>query len=335
MSAGIQERDRQVGINQAWHNETIIREVVTLEEAMPFDVAQAFVCHKFTKPDEFGIDQEHIVEDSSYKRLIATDDWLPIGEPYGPSYTPSSVALFKSIVAKAFEDVPHKIVSAGTVDDRCKLFCSIQTTDGFRVGDREFKDFLTIMDSFDKSTSLQARYSNVCVVCANTFAAVMNSGSQIAKAKHTAMLELNVQRLLDAIDQFIGTSAQFQAMLKEAHETPCVRDEARAWLTGIAGRNADTMTNGLKQKTARMVELFDSGRGNDGRTRLDAFQAITEFETHESTNRKGDTAQFYTSEFGSSAQTKTLVATRFTADWQRNVRHGEKLLEGNMIALVS
>lgn len=325
------ERDRQVGINQAWHNETIIREVVTLDEAMPFDVAEAVVCHKFSKPDAFGIEREHIVEDASFKRLIATDDWLPVGDPYGPSYTPSSVKLFKSIVAKAFEDVPHKIVSAGTVDDRCKLFCSIQTTDGFRIGDREFKDYLTIIDSFDKSTSLQARYSNVCVVCANTFAAVMNSGSQIAKAKHTAMLELNVQRLLDAIDQFVGTSAQFQAMLKEAHETPCIRDEARAWITGFAGRNMDAMTNGLKQKTARIVELFDGGRGNSGRTRLDAFQAVTEFETHESTNRKGQNAQFYTSEFGSSAQTKTLVATRFKEDWTRNVRHGERLLEGNTV----
>lgn len=329
MSAGITERDRQVGIENAWHKETIIREVVTLEEALPFDVAEAVVCHKISKPDEFGIISEHIVDDASFKRLVATDDWLPVGDPYGPSYTPSSVKLFKSIVAKAFEDVPHKIISAGSVDDRCKLFCSIQTTDGFRIGDREFKDYISILDSFDKSTSLTARYSNVCCVCANTVAMALKAGTEIGKAKHTAMLEMNVQRLLDAIDQFIGTSAQFQAMLKEAHETPCSRDEARAWLTGIAGRNMDAETNGLKQKTARLVELFDSGKGNEGRTRLDVFQALTEFETHESSNRKGDTAQYYTSEFGSSAQTKSLVATTFAKDWTRHIRHGEKLLEGN------
>jgi hypothetical protein len=326
MSAGITERDRQIGVQQAWHGETILRDVVTLEEALPFDVAQAVVCHKFERPDEFGIIRENIVEDSNYKRLVATDDWLPVGEPYGPSYNPSSVALFKSIVAKAFEDVPHKIISAGSVDDRCKLFCSIQTTEGFRIGDREFKDYISILDSFDKSTSLTARYSNVCCVCANTVAMALRSGTEIGKAKHTAMLEFNVQRLLDAIDQFVGTSAQFQAMLKEADETACTRDEARAWITGIQGRNMDALTNGLKQKTARIVELFDNGRGNQGRTRLDAFSSITEFETHESTNRKGENAQYYTSEFGSSAQMKTLVASRFREDWERNVRHGEKLL---------
>jgi len=300
---------------------------------MPFDVAQAVVCHKFERPDEYGIIREHIVEDADFKRLVATDDWLPVGEPYGPSYNPSSVALFKSIVAKAFENVPHKIVSAGTVDDRCKLFCSIQTTDGFRIGDREFKDYISILDSFDKSTSLTARYSNVCCVCSNTVAMALKAGTEIGKAKHTAMLEMNVQRLLDAIDQFVGTSAQFQAMLKEANATTCSRDEARAWITGIQGRNTDSLSNGLKQKTARIIELFDGGRGNQGRTRLDAFSAITEFETHESTNRKGANAQYYTSEFGSSAQTKTLVASRFREDWTKHVRHGERLLNENKALL--
>ena len=329
MSAGITERDQQHGLSQAWHGQSKIREVVTLEEALPFDVMEAVVCHKFSKPDDTGLIREFINEDTTFKRLVATDDWLPIGEPYGPSYNPSSVKLFKSIVAKAFEDVPHRIVSAGSVDDRCKLFCSIQTTEGFRIGDHEFKDYISILDSFDKSTSLTARYSNICCVCANTVAMALKAGTEIGKAKHTAMLELNVQRLLDAIDAFVGTSAQFQAMLKEADQTVCVRDEARAWLTGIAGRNSDSMTNGLKQKTARMVELFDNGKGNAGRTRLDAFSAITEFETHESTNRKGQTAQYYTSEFGASAQTKNFVAGRFREDWQKHVKHGERLLNEN------
>jgi hypothetical protein len=333
MSAGITQRDRQVGIQQAWHKETILRDVVTLEEALPFEVAQAVVCHKFERPDEFGIVRETIVEDTDYKRLIATDDWLPVGEPYGPSYNPSSIALFKSIVSKAFEDVPHKIISAGSVDNRCKLFCSIQTTDGFRIGDREFKDYISVLDSFDKSTSLTVRYSNVCCVCANTVAMALKAGTEIGKAKHTAMLEFNVQRLLDAIDQFIGTSAQFQAMLKEADATPCSRDEARAWITGIQGRNTDTISNGLKQKTARIVELFDGGRGNQGRTRLDAFSSITEFETHESTNRKGENAQYYTSEFGSSAQIKTLMASRFNEDWDMYVKRGEKLINQSTFAV--
>ena len=72
-----------------------------------------------------------------------------------------------------------------------------------------------------------------------------------------------------------------------ADSTPCSRDEARSWLMGVEGRNAKIATNGLRQKSARMVELFDQGKGNQGRTRLDALSAVTDFHSNERTNRKG------------------------------------------------
>jgi hypothetical protein len=57
---------------------------------------------------------------------------------------------------------------------------------------------------------------------------------------------------------------------------------------------------------------------------------LTEFETHESSNRKDPDAQSYTSNWGASASTKTLAATRFEIDWDANVRRGEKLLNSEM-----
>jgi hypothetical protein len=86
------------------------------------------------------------------------------------------------------------------------------------------------------------------------------------------------------------------------------------------------MSNGLKQKTARMVELFDGGNGNAGRTRLDAFSALTDFHSNESTNRKAGNAQYMTSEWGASAQVKSMAISRFREDWTKHVKHGERLL---------
>lgn len=197
---------------------------------------------------------------------------------------------------------------------------------GFRLGDREFKDFITILDSYDRSTALQARYSNITVVCANTFAANMQSGTQVGKAKHTQMIEMNIGRLIDAIDGFVGTSAAFEAMLTESYNMSCSRDEARAWVAGIETRNSDRLTNGMLQKSARIMELFEVGKGNEGRNRLDIFSALTDFHSNESTNRKGEGAQRYTSEWGSSAQVKSMVASTFLKDWSYNVKRGEQML---------
>lgn len=326
MSAGITERDLQTGLNQAWHQKTNIVEVVTRDNSMPFEVIEAPIIYKTKKTDFFGVEKDVLIEDPEYKRLIASDDFLPIGEPYGNSYHPTSISTFWEIIRKGMGDTPHQIISAGTVDNRQKIFASIKMSDGFRVGDREFKDYITLIDSFDKSTALQSRYSNVCVVCANTFAAVMKAGDSIGKAKHTAMIEVNIQRLIDSINTFVGASQSFQRMLSNAHQITCSRDEARAWIAGVEGRNTGTVSNGLKQKVARMMELFESGRGNEGRTRLDAFSALTDFHSNESTNRKGEGAQSYTSEWGTSAQTKNLVASSFEATWDQFVNRGNRLL---------
>jgi hypothetical protein len=329
----IMQRDIQAGLQQAWHRLTTVVPEVNRENSMPWDVVESPIYYKVKQPDAYGIERDVFVEDPEFKTLLANDDWLPVGQPYGSSYCPTSITMFWEIIRKGMGDTPYQIISAGTVDNRQKVFASLKVSDGFRIKDREFNDYITLLDSFDKSTSLQARYSNVCVVCANTFAANMQSGSQIGKAKHTAMIEMNVQRLVDAIDAFVGTSAHFQSVLLDAEVTPCSRDEARAWLTGIEGRNTDKLSNGLRQKTARMVELFEFGKGNQGRTRLDAFSALTDFHSNESTNRKGDDSQYMTSEWGSSSQVKTLAASRFKEDWTKHVKHGERLLNDEPVLM--
>ena len=335
MSDLIQIRDIQAGIADAWHHKTTIVDPVTRENSMPWEVIESTIFYKVQKINGYGLVEDILIEDPEFKTLLASDDFLPVGQPYGKSYCPTSIEMFWKIIEQGMGDTPYQIISAGTVDNRQKVFASIKVSDGFRVGDREFKDYITLLDSFDKSTSLQARYSNVCVVCANTFAANMASGQQIGKAKHTIMIELNIKRLIDAIDQFAGTSRTFQALLEEAYATPCPRDEARAWITGIEGRNNDALTNGMKQKTARMIELFDGGLGNSGRTRLDAFSALTDFHSHESTNRKGEDSQYLSSEWGTSAQVKTLAVSRFKDDWSKHVRHGERLLNEDKTLVAS
>jgi len=322
----IEARDRQSGVEIAWHGLTNVVDVVTRENSHPYEVVEAEVYHKVKRPNDFGVIEEVFIEDPEFKRLVATDDWMPVGDPYGSSYHPSDISKFWEIIRLGFGDTPHQILSAGSVENRSKIFASIKVSDGFRIRDREFTDYISLIDSFDKSTSMWALYSSVCVVCQNTLKMAMASGNTIGKAKHTAMLDVNVQRLIDAIDAFAGTSATFQQMLNQAVQTPCSRDEARAWIVGLEGRNADRMTNGLLQKTARMVELFEMGKGNEGNSRLDAFSAVTDFHSHESSNRLGRDSQYLTSEFGASAQTKTLMATRFTQDWATNVKRGEGLL---------
>ena len=53
-------------------------------------------------------------------------------------------------------------------------------------------------------------------------------------------------------------------------------------------------------KVNRMTDLFESGAGNTGSNRADAFSAVTDYYTHESTRGNGNnvTRQVFSSEYG-------------------------------------
>lgn len=327
MSHGITERDRQAGTSQAWHGKTLVADKITRENSMPYEVIEADIFYKV--PDAtMGIasDDGNFILAEDMKQLIASDDFLPIGMPYGKSYKPTSIGTFWNVIDKGMGTTPYEVVSAGSIDNRGKIFASLKLTDGFQVGGREFKDYITVIDSFDKTTSFKVLYSNICVVCANTYAAALSAGGEVARAKHTVNVDDNIVRLIDAIKAFVNVSNQNQIQLKAAHLTDCSQDEARAWLMGLETRGNKEITNALVQKSARMMELFNHGKGNQGQTRLDAFSAYTEFHTHESSNRKGPNAQSYASEWGTSARMKALAFESLNMGWDRTVKAGEEVL---------
>ena len=269
-----------------------------------------------------------LIEHPSFKQLIALDDFLPVGPAYGASYSPGEtpVASFWNVIKQSLGETPYEVVSAGTTMNREVMFASIRLSNGFEVGGRKFNEYLTLLDSLNTSFARQFRYNNVCVVCMNTVMQSLSSGVTLGKAKHTSNFDNNIERLIDDAKAFHAVSNAFQEMLQRAYTTPCSRDEARAWIAGITCQTSKVLTNGQRNKVARITELFDSGRGNEGKSHLDAFQALTDYFTHESSTRKDSGAQWSASEFGAGAQIKTLAATKFEENWARFVKHGEHLL---------
>jgi len=335
MSDCLTERDCQCSEVVAWHSKTkITKGPPTREDCMNYELVEVPLFYKRPATDEEMIEQllptreDVIVEHPTFRQLLAEDDWLPVGPAFGASYSPGNrpIESFWNVIASSLEGVPYEVVSAGTTMNREVMFASIRLTDGFEVGGRKYNEYLTLLDSLNASFARQFKYNNVCVVCMNTVLQSLSSGVSVGKAKHTVNFETNLKRLIEDAQSFHAVSELFKAMLERAYLTPCSRDEARSWIAGITGQNAKIMTNGLRNKIARITELFDCGAGCEGRTHLDAFQALTDYYTHESTLRKETGAQWSNSEFGSGAQIKTLAATRFEENWKKYVLHGEHLL---------
>lgn len=311
MAAHIENRDVQAGIEQAWHGMTKVVTEVKFDDAFPFEIERLPLLVANDTP----------LDGWSYFRC--SDDGKPAGVPVAESYSALTNARFWEIVQNAVGGSGAIIESAGTIFDRCRRFVTVKLNtdvDDFKVGERIFKNRFSLLDSIDGSTNFYGVNSSTCVVCANTFAVVMgdSSGEFRFKLRHSKNLLPKIENMEKAIDSFVGVTAQFQKALVVANEIPVSVPDARALFAGWAA----TETSGISARTyntvGRLTDLFVSGAGNRGETLLDAFSAVTDFYSHESsggTDQPGfRMKQTISSEFGSASRKKQdFFATLFDA----------------------
>jgi len=145
---------------------------------------------------------------------VAATTVNPLAFPVSESYQALTNGRFWEIVQNAVGGTGAVIESAGTIYDRCRRFITVKLgtdLDTFNVGDREFKNRFSLLDSIDGSTNFYGVNSSTCVVCANTFQMVMGdtTGEFRFKIRHSKNLLPKIENMEKAIDQFIGVTAQF------------------------------------------------------------------------------------------------------------------------------
>ena len=317
MAAHLENRDIQAGIEQAWHGLTKVVPIITFDDAFPFEIERLPLLVANDTP----------LEGWSYFRC--SDDGKPAGVPVSESYQALTNGRFWEIVQNAVGGTGATIESAGTIYDRCRRFITVKLgtdLDVFKVGDREFKNRFSLLDSIDGSTNFYGVNSSTCVVCANTFAVVMGdtSGEFRFKIRHSKNLLPKIENMEKAIDQFIGVTAQFKKALEIANEIPVTPTDARSLFAGWAATDTNGMSSRTFNTVGRLTELFQRGAGNNGETLLDAFSAVTDFYSHESSGGADQPGfrmkQTLSSEFGSASRKKQdFFNNLFSIDKQKNV----------------
>ena len=296
MPANIENRDIQAGTEMAWHGMTKVVNEVTFDIAFPFEIERC---------------ELPPLDGWSYFRC--SDDEKPVGVPVRDTYTALSNSRFWEIVQNAVGGSGAIVESAGTLFDRCRRFVTVKLgtdVDDFKIGDRTFKNRFSLLDSIDGSTNFYGVNSSTCVVCANTFAVVMGdkSGEFRFKLRHSKNLLPKIENMEKAIDSFVGVTAQFQKALTIANEVPVSTPDARALFAGWIASEEQEVSARTYNTIGRLTDLFVGGAGNRGETLLDAFSAVTDYYSHESSGGEDKPGfrmkQTLSSEFGSGARKK-------------------------------
>jgi len=301
---GITKRDKQQARHMGWHGLTEINADLDLKNnwLTQWDI------------QEVGLQTPDGIE-VPFKILTGTDDNEIIGKPFAGTYTPVSNKQFLDMITEAISGVKGAVVeSVGSVCNRGRVFVSISIKgmDKFKVGDREFMDYLNFGNGHDQTSAVWANASNICTVCDNTFSMNLNGEQEIKiKVKHSKDVAVRLENISEVIDAYAGTQAKFKAEFERLMNEPLKTDNARNLFAGWMIRSNSEEGKDLGPKTLtkvnRVTELFESGRGNTGSNRADAFSAVTDYYTHESTRNAGRNVQrqLFSSEYGLGRMAKT------------------------------
>ena len=329
MSHNLTERDQQIGLKQAWHGLTTVVDAIDVKDnyLTQWDVER--------KPLTYINNAEEEVE-TGFGILVGSDDDEIIGRPMSPSYKPITNEKFMDLVSDAISRLPKaKIESIGSVCNRGKVFVTVSLDEHskYKVGDREFKDFLNFGNSHDQTSKLWVNNTNICTVCDNTFSFNLNSKEgQIGSAVHRGDVELKLADIANLVDSYLGTQEDFRKKFETLLKKKIDSTKAKQLFTGFLTRN--NPREGVSTRCLNTVDsldnLFKRGAGNRGESYADVFSAVTDYYTHNSTRSGGMNKgnQYVSSEFGLGRMNKQSFWTVINSDSlvSSTITRGEKLL---------
>lgn len=242
-----------------------------------------------------------------YKALVGTYE---VAEYHGSSIHHYTKQVPLSVVSKSygvlqdseFFQILEKVYqgravveTAGTLRGGRRVW-ALAKHDAFEVvKDDRIETYDLWLNTHDGSSCFELHRTNVRVVCANTWRQAIGRGkNRVLGVPHRPNVLANAQAAIAqaAIAQLIKANeaeAHSRAELERLASTRVDTDGAVEVFNRLLEINPDEATTPKVQKSLdTLVELFNRGTGNEGATRWDVFNAVTEFVDHRRTIRVGE-----------------------------------------------
>ncbi len=340
MAHAITSVDRQQGLVQAWHGLTQILPVIDLKTCFlsQWDVKKSPMLHADGTPSEYC---ELVCTDNEKIRIQSA----PVS---CATYQPITNDRFLNVIADAIQGIDGaKIATVGSVCERGRIFVSVELKElpSFKAAGREHVPYLNFLSSHDQTAAFIVNTSNICVVCGNTYSmnlqlmkgqrsglkAASEAKSVRIKFKHTKNVGDRLDNVPEIIDGFHGAQAEFRAILDTMADKTVAKADVEPLFAGFIGAGADgELSTRKRNQIDRLATLFYRGNGNLGQNRADAFNAVTDYFTHESSGDTNVEKQIVSSEYGAGQTAKTRAFEAFQSDdtVRALVANGNALLVG-------
>jgi phage/plasmid-like protein (TIGR03299 family) len=142
------------------------------------------------------------------------------------------------------------------------------------------------LNRHDGSGCFELHRTNVRVVCANTWKLAVSGGNRVFGVRHTRNVGQGVQAALEVLGYVEEAEVkQRRAAQRIAEASFSATEAARAFNALLGIKEGAEISTRTQNQARELNRLFAGGTGNLGKTRWDAFNAVTEYVDHARSSR--------------------------------------------------
>jgi phage/plasmid-like protein (TIGR03299 family) len=237
-----------------------------------------------------GVDGQPVQWDQKVA-IVRDDNDRGLGT-VSPDYEIVQNSTLLGLIKPLEEEGLLKIDNVGHLQHGATVFIQAKIQEEFQVVGESYQSYVTFLNGHVGNKSVAIGTTTYRVICGNTFALAYSDISE--KFRHQAGVNEKVLET-QAVNNYVNACmGKYTQSVERLANRRCDASDLRTAIDRVFGEKFDP------EKKERVRTLFHNGRGNEGVSFYDAFNAITDFTSHEV--RKTSKAQFQYVNFGSGAR---------------------------------
>ena len=212
-----------------------------------------------------------------------------------PDYETVQNSDLLNLVNPMVEEGLLTIENMGYLNHGARVFAQAKVNKEFTVIGEDYKGYITLLNSHNGSTSVAIGSTMTRVICGNTFTAAYSNISE--RYRHSAGVTERVLESTFVLDYVNGAMKTYSEYVEKIAGARCTGAQFKAFIEEVYQKPVDSMRDSFVQQ---LNNLFYSGKGNEGKSFYDSFNACTEYASNYS--RKTPSGRFQYAQFGQGAR---------------------------------
>jgi phage/plasmid-like protein (TIGR03299 family) len=212
-----------------------------------------------------------------------------------PNYETMQNSDLLKLVQPLVDEGLLTIENMGYLNHGSRVFAQAKLNQEYNVIGEDYKGYVTLLNSHNGSTAVSIGSTMTRVICGNTFTAAYSDISE--RYRHSAGVTDRVLESTFVLDYVNGAMKTYADYVEKMAGARCTGAQFKTFIEEVYQKPIDSLRDSFVQQ---LNNLFYNGKGNEGKSFYDCFNACTEYASNFS--RKTSQGRFQYAQFGQGAR---------------------------------